>query len=116
MRLCLVSPSMTVPRRDWHYPQAPPLGLAYLAAMARTAGHAVTVVDALGEALDDYHEFIHDSFVNGLPIEEVVRRVNPDAQVIGVGTRDSSGNVKSVSVFLLTYVGQMPEPEVHLLT
>lgn len=52
--------------------------------MGRKTGHILTVVDALGEALDDYHEFIRNPFVNGLSIEEDVRRIDPVVQVIGV--------------------------------
>ena len=84
MRLCLIAPSMTVPSRDWHYPRVPPLGVAYLGACARKAGHDVAVVDGLGEALDSFHEFIGSSYVNGLTIDEVVRRIDPRTEIIGV--------------------------------
>ncbi len=63
-------------------------------------------VDALESALDEVLSSEHGKLVGDCLTL---------AQVVGVNTRDSSGNAKSVSVFLLTYVGQMPEPEIHLL-
>ena len=84
MKLHLISPPMTVLNKDWHYPQVPPIGIAYLAACAGRAGHQVGVTDGLGEALDCYHEFIGGRYINGLSIEEVTRSVDADADVIGL--------------------------------
>jgi radical SAM superfamily enzyme YgiQ (UPF0313 family) len=75
---------MTVVSKDWHYPQVPPLGIAYLASCAREAGHGVTVVDGLGEAVGSFHEFIGGCFINGLSMPEVVARVPADTEAIGV--------------------------------
>ncbi len=84
MKICLISPPTTVADRHAHYPQVPPIGVAYLAACARQAGHRVQVIDALGEALDDYHPFLRGQWINGLNIEDVVQRVDRDAALIGV--------------------------------
>ena len=84
MRLCLISPPTTVASTTAHYPQVPPLGVAYLAAAVRHAGHEVNVVDGLGEALEAYHPFLRGQFLNGLSIEQVVDRVDPSADLIGV--------------------------------
>ena len=60
-----------------------PLGLAYIAAVLEREGHAVSVLDAVAEApnrvtpADKLHCF-------GLAPEEIVERVDPDTQVIGV--------------------------------
>lgn len=84
MKICLISPPTTVADRHAHYPQVPPIGVAYLAACARKAGHEVQIIDALGEALDAYHPFLRGQWINGLNIDEVVRRVDRDAALIGV--------------------------------
>ena len=64
----------------------PPLGLAYVAAAARRAGHAVSVVDAVGEALDRFSVFDarRRIILRGLPLEEITARIPEDADVIGV--------------------------------
>ena len=33
----------------------PPLGLAYMSAATKKAGHQVTIVDSPGEAIEDFH-------------------------------------------------------------
>lgn len=75
MKLCLISPPMTVVNKDWHYPQVPPLGIAYLASCGREVGHDVTVVDGLGETVSSFHKFIGGCCINGLSPTEVVVRV-----------------------------------------
>jgi anaerobic magnesium-protoporphyrin IX monomethyl ester cyclase len=65
---------------------APPLGLAYLAACLRECGHEVAVVDGLGEALDAYApiEGLATGMRHGLSDEEIVARIDPRAEIIGV--------------------------------
>lgn len=65
---------------------APPLGIAYLAAYLRRCGHVVSVVDGLGEALDRYTpiEGLATGMRHGLSDEEIVDRIEPDAEIIGV--------------------------------
>lgn len=60
-----------------------PLGLAYIAAVLREAGHDVSVVDALGEA-PERSVPEGDIWRLGLSIEEVVARIEPDTEAIGV--------------------------------
>lgn len=62
----------------------PPLGLAYLAGSLEADGHAVSVVDAVGEGLSSYRPFGRHH-LHGLSDEEVVARIPPDVDVIGVG-------------------------------
>ena len=65
----------------------PPLGLAYLAAATREAGHDVVVLDATGEALDRFQPRatpVGDVLVQGLTIPEIVARVDPACEVVGV--------------------------------
>ena len=60
-----------------------PLGLAYIAAVLRNDGHDVGVVDALGAAPDRMVPE-GDIWRLGLSPEEIVERIDPDAQAIGV--------------------------------
>ena len=64
----------------------PPLGLAYVAAAARQAGFACRVIDATGEALDAVSPYPErdDFMMQGLTVDETVRRIPADADVIGV--------------------------------
>ena len=51
MRLCLIRPPLQVPRYQFAIYELPPIGLAYVAAAAREAGHAVTVYDRVSGAV-----------------------------------------------------------------
>ena len=64
----------------------PPLGLAYVAAALREAGFAYQVIDATGAALDAVSPYPDrsDFMMQGLTVEETVRRIPADADVIGV--------------------------------
>src|SRR5271165_1742981 len=61
---------------------APPLGIAYIAACLRQEGHAVSVVDGLGEALDCYTpiEGLATGMRHGLSDEEIVARIDPEVE------------------------------------
>jgi len=60
-----------------------PLGLAYIAAVLREDGHDVSVVDALGEAPE---QTLRDGDIwrIGLTTDEVVERIDPATQAIGI--------------------------------
>ena len=63
----------------------PPLGPAYIAAALEAGGHRVTVIDALGEAPFNVHPAAHPALLaHGLTIEEIVKRIPPDAQALGI--------------------------------
>jgi radical SAM superfamily enzyme YgiQ (UPF0313 family) len=60
-----------------------PLGLAYIAASLREAGHEVSIIDAVGEAPD---RVVRQGRVArlGLSIDEVVERIAPETEVVGI--------------------------------
>jgi anaerobic magnesium-protoporphyrin IX monomethyl ester cyclase len=64
----------------------PPIGLAYLAGSLVRAGHHVSAVDAVGEAVHQYSRapWSKQALIHGLRHEEIVGRIDPQADVIGV--------------------------------
>jgi radical SAM superfamily enzyme YgiQ (UPF0313 family) len=65
----------------------PPLGLAYLAACARDAGHDVHAVDAVGQDLENVWRYgdRQDIWLRGLSFESILEEIDPETEVIGVG-------------------------------
>jgi radical SAM superfamily enzyme YgiQ (UPF0313 family) len=62
-----------------------PLGLAYVAAALRRAGHEVAVLDAVAEAPDQVTQgALKQLFALGLTPLQIVARLDPEAEVIGV--------------------------------
>lgn len=81
-------PTLTAPRSLSYYGTVLPLGLAYVAAAVRQAGHRVRIVDAPGLAPDlrgrmstDVGELVR----HGLPAPAIVDAVGSGADVIGIG-------------------------------
>lgn len=65
--------------------KTPPISTAYLASALVHAGHEVQVIDALGEALDAMHAgYRPDILINGLSNQEIVARIRPDTEFIGI--------------------------------
>ena len=64
---------------------APPIGLAYLSAVLKRAGHRVRVIDAFGEAPDAITRDPDGYGINGLVAAQVVERIPADVDLIGVG-------------------------------
>ena len=64
----------------------PPLGLAYIAAAVREAGFPYRVIDGTGEALDAVSPYPDrsDFMVQGLTFEQIVERIPPASDVIGI--------------------------------
>jgi anaerobic magnesium-protoporphyrin IX monomethyl ester cyclase len=93
LRVALVHlPTITAPRSLSYYGAIPPLGLAYLAGalLAASAEHLpldLNVVDGTGEALDAYHPYstgAGDVLIQGLTLAQIVARIDPAVDVIGV--------------------------------
>ncbi|MGB1013253.1 MAG: cobalamin-dependent protein, partial [Nannocystaceae bacterium] len=88
LRVCLINlPTVTAPRSLSYYGAMPPLGLAYLAAATREAGHDVSVIDATGEAPDQFGPRstpVGEVLVQGLSIAQIVARIDPSCEVVGL--------------------------------
>lgn len=66
----------------------PALGLAYIAGLLEQRGHLTTIVDSIGAALNE--TWLLEDFpgyqCQGLRLEETVRRIPADAEIIGFST------------------------------
>jgi hypothetical protein len=85
VKITLVHPPMTVNDLKCMPQVQPPLGLGYLAATLRREGHTVRVVDGVGEGIGRHTEFRPGSWIYGLPVDEIVDRVDDDTELLGVG-------------------------------
>jgi radical SAM superfamily enzyme YgiQ (UPF0313 family) len=93
MKVTLLNPPGLKPRwgLQMHTPNLP-IGLAYVAAALRGAGHEVLVLDAVGEAPDRITPapFRADDMVQGLSAQELAQRVPRDSDLVGVTCMFSS--------------------------
>jgi radical SAM superfamily enzyme YgiQ (UPF0313 family) len=65
----------------------PSIGLAYVAAALREAGHQVELIDAPGEAIDQWEPFdtqMGELHRIGLSLEQIVDRIDPSCRIIGL--------------------------------
>src|SRR5262245_49573781 len=85
MKVTLVHPPITLANSTVQPNMQPPLGMAYVAACLRRAGHTVRVVDGVGEGIGRSWQFRGRHWAYGLPLDELVGRVDADSDVIGVG-------------------------------
>jgi radical SAM superfamily enzyme YgiQ (UPF0313 family) len=86
MRICLVRPPAVTNTGLKGQIAAPPLGLAYIAAALKQAGHQVTLVDAVGEAPRQYRPIpgFRNAVAQGLTNGQVAERIDPGAELVGV--------------------------------
>lgn len=69
----------------------PPVGLAYVAAAIKSAGHELTVIDAVGEGLDQIRRIWGTGMqVYGISVPEILSRIPTDVEMIGVSCMFSS--------------------------
>lgn len=87
-RVTLIRPPVVVlPNSLAVHGPIPPIGLAYLAAAVRSAGHHVQLIDGPGEKMDQWVPFDtpHGAVARiGLSPEEIVDRIDPASSIIGV--------------------------------
>lgn len=83
--VCLIRPPMIDLRYMYNTIACPPVGLAYVAASARAAGHTVRVIDAVGEAPDQRVPLNDPRFMaRGLTVPQVLNRIPADVDVLAV--------------------------------
>src|SRR5262245_17861093 len=87
-RITLIRPPiLQAPVSYSSYGAIPPIGLAYIAAVLRDAGHHVTVLDACGEAIDRFTSVpspVGTLQLNGLTVDELVEHLDPSAEIVGI--------------------------------
>ena len=85
MNVTLLRPPLLVPKWSDSGPLTPPIGPAYLAASLRQAGHRPRIVDGLGENPFQVTSLFNNAVTAiGLRSEEIVERIEPDTDLIGV--------------------------------
>jgi len=87
MHVTLINPPALPGRLNYSAFCHPPLGLSYLAACLREEGrHTVSVVDAVGEAIDRMASYPEDRrfLVQGLPFSEILSRISRRTDLIGI--------------------------------
>ncbi|MBI3552681.1 MAG: B12-binding domain-containing radical SAM protein [Elusimicrobia bacterium] len=91
-RVCLIHPPTLTSVGAYGLDVVAPLGLAYIAAALKNAGRHVSVVDGIGEALQQYGSVpeFEGLLVHGMSLDEVVSRIDPDAGVIGISNMFSN--------------------------
>ena len=87
MNVCLVRGQSVESVNSVSVVGCPPIGLAYLSACLKQAGHTVSAVDGVGEAIDRWErsEVNPEAMVLGLSVPEIVERIDPETEVIGLG-------------------------------
>ena len=86
LHLTLIQPPALMAKNNYSTITQPPLGLAYLGAVALEAGHQVEIVDAVGEDIGRFEDWAeNDKFIlQGVSITDVVARINPETDFIGI--------------------------------
>ena len=80
-------PILQIPVSFSSFGAIPPIGLAYIAAVLRDAGHHITVIDAPGEALERFINVPSPAGtlqLNGLTPAEIVDRLDADTEIVGI--------------------------------
>src|SRR3990167_4888322 len=90
MKICLVRPPSIINPVAYIGSLTPPIGLAYIAASLRKAGHAVLIVDAIGENPTNSVLISENLILRGLSFEEIIKRIPNDSELIGVSCMFSS--------------------------
>ena len=88
LNVCLIKiPTFEAPQSFSYFNSVPSLGLAYIAGSIRNAGHKLQVIDAPGDEISKYNDFkteFCNLLAHGLSANEIVERVKPDTDVIGI--------------------------------
>ena len=87
MSVTLIRFALVAPSGDAGTEPTPPIGLAYLAAMCKTAGVEVQGIDAAGNNLNKIFKIPkYNLRGNGLDVDEIIKLINPKTKIIGVSS------------------------------
>jgi len=88
LNVCLIKiPTFEAPQSLSYFNSVPNLGLAYISGAIREAGHNIQIIDGPGENINKYSYFtteIGKLWAHGLTKDEIVERINPNTNVIGI--------------------------------
>jgi radical SAM superfamily enzyme YgiQ (UPF0313 family) len=82
-RITLIRPHMLIPRFSFTGLTVPPLGLAYVASSLEANFHKVTLIDAVGESIEQHMPFREDYILHGLSTQQIIERIPMDSEIIG---------------------------------
>lgn len=81
----IIRPFAVLSRTTYSAPVTLPIGPAYLAAVLEKAGYRVSIIDAVGEAIEQIRRTPCGRFnIQGLSSAEIIDRLDPNARVIGL--------------------------------
>ena len=90
MKICLVRGPSIVGKTAFIAPLTPSIGLAYIAASLRDAGHEVMIIDAVGENPRNSIPYTDFLILRGIDVDEIVARIPRDVEMIGISEMFSS--------------------------
>jgi len=87
-QICIVRPPTLTSVGAVGQDAVPPIGPAYITGALLAAGHQVSAVDAVGEALEQYTrlEGYTNVLVHGLTGDQIVERIPANTEIIGIST------------------------------
>lgn len=88
MHITLIRPPFIIPKGLQRGSSAiPPLGIAYLAGILKKYKYSYDVIDSVGESIEVMRPFERiDAQVHGLLNEEIIEKIPPDTDVIGISS------------------------------
>lgn len=92
MHITLIKPAMAMPLDSFTTQSGvPPIGIAYIAGYLKNKNHSVTVIDSIGEALDNVFKLADvDLIVNGLSFNEIISRIPKQTECVGMSVMFSN--------------------------
>lgn len=84
MKVTLINPPIVDRRGNITTAITIPLGIAYLASYLRSRGICVELIDAPGLGINRVEIFRKDFLLRGITYDEIVERISPDTDLIGI--------------------------------
>lgn len=102
MKVLLIRPPYVLPYTSVYGNQGvPSLGLAYLAGALRSERHQVACLDAFAESMDQFTPIEGTQLlVNGLDADEIVERINPEVEVVGISCMFSNEWINTKQIII----------------